>query len=63
MSTNTNRKGTGKPSEPSFYVWQLVTAKILGASPDVIRAALDANQTYTIQGAREAINEFMNRKA
>ncbi len=62
MSKNT-RKGTGEPSEPSFYVWQLVTSKILGASPDVIRAALDANQMYTIQEAREAINEFMNRKA
>ena len=63
MSTNTNKKGKGEPSEPSFYVWQLVTSKILGASPDVIRAALDDGETYTIQEARKAINEFMNRKA
>ena len=62
MST-TNKKGKGEPSEPSFYVWQLVTSKILGASPDVIRAALDDGKTYTIQEARKAINKFMNRKA
>lgn len=63
MSTNTNRKGTGKPPEPSFYVWQLVTSKILGASPDVIYAALDDGKMYTIQEARKALKQFMNRKA
>lgn len=62
MSTNTNKKGADKPSEPSFYVWQLVTSKILGASPDVISALLDSGRMYTIQEAREAIDEFMRGK-
>ena len=61
MSKNTS-KGTDRPSEPSFYVWQLVTSKILGTSPDVIRAILDDKRMYTIQEAREAINDFMSRK-
>ena len=47
---------------PSFFGWQLITCKSLNASPDVIRALLDADKQYTLEEAREIIDNFMNRK-
>ena len=62
MSTNTGRKGTGSAPAPSFYGWQLMSCRALNAHPDVIRAALNADAQYTMDEAREAINDFLNRE-
>lgn len=64
MSTKpkATQKAAGAAPEPSFFKDQLMTCKALGASPDVISAVLVDGKAYTLDEARAAIDNYLERK-
>ena len=59
----TPQRANGEQPAPSFYKSQLVRCKRLGASPDVIEAALHDGKAYTLAQAKAEIKKFLTRKA